>query len=133
VVVVLTHIDLLRPLRQWAPPYNVVTPDSQKAHIIRGAMNAVATEVGLPVEDIVPVCLLPARVYNIEEALMPLLLEMLPEAKRTLLIRSLKTFREQEQWGILGRQSRATGRFLVQFGTEVLKKTVERVLAEGRL
>jgi len=133
VVVALTHIDLLRPPREWAPPYNVVTPDSQKAHSIRGAMNAVATEVGLPAEGIVPVCLLPARVYNVEEALMPLLLAIVPEAKRTLLIRSLKTFREHEQWEILGRQSRATGRFLVQFGTEVLKKTVERVLAEGRL
>ena len=132
-VVVLTHIDLLRPPREWAPPYNVVTPDSQKAHAIRGAMNAVATEVGLPAEGIVPVCLLPERMYNVEEALMPLLLEMVPEAKRTLLIRSLKTLREHEQWEILGRQSRATGRFLVQFGTEVLKKTVERVLAEGRL
>ncbi len=133
VVVALTHIDLLRPLREWAPPYNVVTPDSQKAHAMRGAMTAVATEVGLPVEGIVPVCLLPTRIYNVEEALMPLLLELVPEAKRTLLIRSLKTLREQEQWDILGRQSRATGRFLVQFGTELLKKTVERVLTEGRL
>lgn len=133
VVVALTHIDLLRPLREWAPPYNVVTPDSRKAHAIRGAMNVVATEVELPAEGIVPVCLLPTRIYNVEEALMPLLLALVPEAKRTLLIRSLKTLREHEQWEILGRQSRATGRFLVQFGTEVLKKTVARVLAEGRL
>lgn len=133
VVVVLTHIDLLRPLREWVPPYNVVTPDSQKAHAIRGAMNTVATELGLPVESIVPVCLLPGRVYNVEEALMPLLLARVPEAKRTLLIRSLKTLRDHEQWDLLGRQSRATGRFLVQFGAEVLKKTVERVRVEGRL
>jgi predicted GTPase len=133
VVVVLTHIDLLRPPREWSPPYNVVTPNSQKAHAIRGSINAVAADVGVPAEGIVPVCLLPERVYNVEEALMPLLPEVLPEAKRTLLIRSLKTFREHEQWEILGQQARATGRFLVQFGAEVLRKTVERVLAEGRL
>lgn len=133
VVVALTHIDLLRPPREWSPPYNVETPDSPKAHTIRGAMNAVATEIGLSIENIVPVCLLPARVYNVEEALMPLLLALVPEAKRTLLIRSLKMLRDHEQWDILGRQSRATGRFLVRFGTELLKKTVERVLTEGRL
>jgi predicted GTPase len=133
VVAVLTHIDLLRPPREWAPPYNVVTPDSQKAHSIRGAMNTVAADVGLAAENIVPVCPLPERMYNVEEALMPLLLALVPEAKRTLLIRSLKTLREREQWEILGRQSRATGRFLMQFGAEVLKKTVERVLEEGRL
>jgi len=133
VVVVLTHIDLLRPPREWAPPYNVVTPDSQKAHSIRGAINAVASDVGLPRECIVPVCLLPERLYNVDEALVPLLIEVLPDAKRTLLVRSLKNLRDQEQWEILGRQARATGRFLLQFGGEVLRKTIERVFIEGRV
>jgi predicted GTPase len=133
VVSVLTHIDLLRPPREWAPPYNVVTPNSQKAHSIRGAINAVASDVGLPLECIVPVCLLPERLYNVDEALVPLLIEVLPDAKRTLLVRSLKNLREQEQWDILGRQARATGRFLLQFGGEVLRKTIERVLMEGRV
>src|SRR5262249_7133926 len=27
VVIVLTHIDLLRPHREWNPPYNIVSPD----------------------------------------------------------------------------------------------------------
>jgi hypothetical protein len=133
VVVVLTHIDLLRPPREWAPPYNVANPDSQKAHSIRGAINAVASELGLPLECVVPVCLLPERLYNVDEALVPLLIEVLPGAKRTLLVRSLKSLREQEQWEILGRQARATGRFLLQFGGEVLRKTIERVLVEGRV
>jgi uncharacterized protein len=133
VVVVLTHIDLLRPPREWAPPYNVAKPDSQKAHSVRGAINAVASDVSLPAECIVPVCLLPERLYNVDEALVPLLIEVLPDAKRTLLVRSLKNLREQEQWEVLGRQARATGRFLLQFGGEVLKKTIERVLMEGRV
>jgi predicted GTPase len=133
VVVVLTHIDLLRPPRDWAPPYNVVIPDSAKAHSVRGALDAVAVDLGLTPELVVPVCLLPERLYNVEEALVPLLVQVLPEAKRTLLLRGLKTLHDQEQWELLWLQARATGRFLLHMGGEVLKKSVERVLAERRI
>jgi hypothetical protein len=133
VVVVLTHIDLLRPPRDWAPPYNVVTPDTAKARSIRGALDAVAADWRLPPELIVPVCLLPERLYNVEEVLVPLLIQVLPEAKRTLLLRGLKTLHEQEQWELLWRQAQAAGRFFLQIGGEVLKKSVERVLTERRI
>ena len=36
----------------------------------------------------------------------------------------------QEEWELLGRQARATGRLLLQLGGEVLKKTLERVLGQ---
>jgi len=124
VIVVLSHIDLLRPVREWDPPYNIALPDAAKAHTIRTAMNAVAADLAIDSELVVPVCLLPERVYNVDEALVPLLVEVLPEAKRTLLLRSLKTLREQEHWSLLGRQARATGRLLWQLGGEVLKKSV---------
>ena len=51
VVVVLTHIDVLRPRREWTPPYNIVSPDSAKAHAIHGALHAVSTELCLPRAD----------------------------------------------------------------------------------
>jgi len=133
VVVVLSHIDLLRPPRDWAPPYNVATPDSPKAHSIRGALDAVAVDLGLTPELVVPVCLLPERLYNVEEALAPLLVQVLPEAKRTLLLRGLKTLHDQEQWELLWRQARAAGRFFLQVGGEVLRKSVERMLMEKRI
>ncbi|HJY83975.1 MAG TPA: GTPase [Candidatus Binatia bacterium] len=130
VIVVLTHVDLLRPPRDWAPPYNVVTPDSPKARSIRGALDVVAMDLQLTPELVVPVCLLPERLYNVEEALVPLLVQVLPEAKRTLFLRGLKTLHDQEQWELLWRQARATGRFLWQIGGEVLRRSVERMLAE---
>lgn len=133
VVAVLTHLDRLRPPLDWAPPYNIVTPDSPKARSIRGALDTVAMDLGLTPELVVPVCLLPERLYNLEEALVPLLVEVLPAAKRTLLLRSLKTLRQQEQWELLGRQAKAAGRFLVQLGGEVLRKSLERVLTEKRI
>ena len=133
VVVVLTHIDQLRPRREWAPPYNIVNPDTPKAHAIRGALQAVGTELQVATELIVPVCLLPERLYNIEEALVPLLIQILPDAKRVLLLRSLKMLRQQEEWALLGRQARAAGQLLLQLSGEVVTKSLERVLAQGRL
>ena len=72
-IVALTHIDLLRPPLEWSPPYNVLKPDSPKARAIRGALDVVATDLDLPPEHSVPICLLPERLYNVEEALLPLL------------------------------------------------------------
>ena len=133
VVAVLTHIDVLRPRREWTPPYNIVSPDSPKAQAIRGALYAVSLDLRLPPELIVPVCLLPERLYNVEEALVPLLIQVLPDAKRALLLRSLKTLRQQEAWELLGRQARATGQLLWQLSGEVLKKALERVLTQGSI
>ena len=133
VVVVLTHIDVLRPRREWTPPYNLVNLDSTKAQAIRGALQAVSTDLRLPLELLVPVCLLPERLYNVEEALVPLLVQVLPDAKRTLLLRSLKTLRQQEEWELLGRQARATGQWLLQLSGEVLHKALQGVLSKGSL
>ncbi len=133
VIVALTHIDLLRPPLEWSPPYNVATPDSPKARSIRGALDAVTADLDLAPEYIAPVCLLPERLYNVEEVLAPLLSTLLPEAKRVLLLRNLKTIREQEQWELLWRQAWAAGRFVLAIGGGVLKKSVEKILLERRV
>ena len=133
VIIALTHIDLLRPPLEWSPPYDITTPTSPKARSIRGALEAIATDLGTDPTNIVPLCLLPERLYNVEEALLPLLVRILPEAKRALLLRSLKTRRDQEQWELLWRQARATGRFLWEIGGEVVKKSVKKILTERRV
>lgn len=124
VLVVLTHIDLLRPHRIWAPPYNIVRPDSPKAQAIHDAVHAVAADLRLSPELMVPVSLLPERLYNLEEALVPLLIQNLPDAKRVLLLRSLKMLRQQEAWELLARQARAAGQFLWRLGSAVAQKAL---------
>jgi len=39
-----SHIDLLRPPREWQPPYDLINPQSTKAANIRAAVEAVAAE-----------------------------------------------------------------------------------------
>lgn len=132
ILVALTHIDQLRPPLVWEPPYNIATPDTPKARSIRAALDAVASGLGLAPTQVIPVCVHPERLYNIEQALMPALVHIVPEAKRTMLLRGLKLLREQEQWTILGRQAQATGRFLLDVGGEVLQKVVGKVRYETR-
>jgi uncharacterized protein len=130
VMVALSHIDLLRPPLEWAPPYNVEHPDSSKARSIRGALDAVAADLGVASDAIAPLCLAPGRVYNVNEALLPLLVQQLPEGKRVLLLRSLNTVRAREQWELVWKQARAAGRFLFEISREVVKKSVERISLE---
>ena len=128
----LTHIDQLRPLLVWEPPYNIETPKTPKARSIRAALDVVADDLGLAATQVVPVCVHPERLYNIEHALIPALVHIVPGAKRTMLVRDLKLLREQEQWTMLGRQARAAGLFLLEVGGEVLSKAVGKMGDEAR-
>jgi predicted GTPase len=63
----LTHVDELRPVREWSPPYDVSAPAGPKAQSIRAAMDAVGRALDLPADAIVPVAL-PAgqQTYNLD-------------------------------------------------------------------
>jgi hypothetical protein len=50
VVVALTQIDQLRPLREWHPPYDVMNPCGATAQDIRLMMDTVMRELGLTIE-----------------------------------------------------------------------------------
>ena len=67
ILLVLTHIDQLRPFQDWSPPYDLDSGREPKAQSIRAALQAVARELSIPVEDAVPVCLDTARgTYNVD-------------------------------------------------------------------
>ena len=65
ILLALTHVDLLRPAGEWAPPYDVNTPATAKARTMRAAMEAVAGELALPLNALVPVALA-GEPYNID-------------------------------------------------------------------
>ncbi|MDX1694724.1 MAG: GTPase, partial [Ketobacteraceae bacterium] len=65
ILAVATHLDLLRPPREWAPPYALANPQNRKAENIQAAVVAMAEDLQLPVEKVVPVCLAEGRVYNV--------------------------------------------------------------------
>ena len=110
VITALTHIDRLRPCQEWNPPYRLDPAEGPKAEQIADAIEAVAADLALPPADVVPVCLLPERMYNVEEALVPAMLERLPAALRVKYVRCLRQRRDEEYWRRLWQQTVAAGR-----------------------
>lgn len=119
-VVVLTHIDLLRPVREWRPPYNIVTPDSLKSSMIRQAIETVSKDLRIDDNQVAAVSLASGREYNIEEGLIPTILQQLDQALGVRYTRCLRNYHKQDYWRRLWMQSKNAGRFIVKKGFSVL-------------
>ncbi len=116
VVVALTHIDQLRPLREWHPPYDVMNPCGAKAQAIRLMMDTVSKELGLGIEQIAPVNLNPGFEYNVEEGLIPAIFQQLEQAKQVRYLRCLKEYHKEDYWRRLWKQSKRAGQFIANQG-----------------
>jgi uncharacterized protein len=111
-LVAASHIDRLRPVREWQPPYVLDPPTGAKAEQIAAALGALARDLEVPLARIVPVCLAPGRVYNVADALVAAIMREQPEANRVRLLRCLRARRGEENWELLWRQLRNAGRLL---------------------
>ncbi|HXH02901.1 MAG TPA: GTPase [Candidatus Competibacteraceae bacterium] len=132
-LVALSHIDLLRPAREWTPPYDIAEPQRPKAQAIRQAIEAVAAALNLAPEHVVPVCLHPARLYNVVEGLVPLALERLAdEGARSRYLRCLRERQRTEQWRQLLIQAGNGGRLLFKAGARLGGRALERAREQWR-
>ena len=114
-----TQIDRLRPLREWQPPYNIQHSKRPKEHCIRQACGAIAQDLSLPLDHIVPVCIAPEQAaYNIEEGLIPLIHEQLNEAQRVCYLRCLRYQQDISYWKHLKQQAIQAGQLILKLGTK---------------
>jgi predicted GTPase len=90
VIAVLTHVDLLSPALEWAPPYDWSQPRRPKEKNMADALEVVHEQLGPFLTAAVPVCTAEGRVYGVEEWFLPALLEQLGEAKGVALLRCLR-------------------------------------------
>ena len=121
-MVALTHVDQLRSRTEWNPPYNLLQPGGEKARQIADAVLAVAEDLALAADQLViPVCLRPDALYNVEEGLAPAILESVPEAQRVKHLRCLRQHHKDQYWRRPWRQGIHSGRVLLRFGPEWLK------------
>ncbi|MEQ1531145.1 MAG: GTPase [Methylococcales bacterium] len=119
IVAVATQIDRLRPLREWQPPYNIQEPTRPKEHSIRQACAAIAQDLSLPPEHIVPVCMAPEQaLYNIEEGLIPLIHEQLNEAQRVRYLRCLRHQQDSSYWKHWKQQAIQAGQLILKLATK---------------
>jgi hypothetical protein len=113
-LVAVSHIDQLRPPREWQPPYDLRDPQSAKAANIRAAVETVAGDLAVPVVDVIPVCLAEGRVYNVDDVLWAAILERQDEADRVRFLRCLEQRKRAENWSLLRRQLANAGRWLLE-------------------
>lgn len=121
-LLVLSHIDQLRPPKEWQPPYRLDEPDNPKAAAIRDATLAAAEELNVPVEDCVPVCLAQGRHYNVDDALWAAILVRQEDAQRARFLRCVSQQRSTENWRLLWQQIGNSGRLLKPMIDATLKK-----------
>jgi predicted GTPase len=87
---VLTHIDLLSPVMEWAPPYNWLAPERPKEHQIQHALQTVRDQLGQHLVGCVPLCTAAEKIYGIDEWFLPTLMDLLDEAKAVAVLRCLR-------------------------------------------
>ncbi|KXX64753.1 GTPase family protein [Marichromatium gracile] len=114
-LLVLSHIDRLRPVREWAPPYDLNSAARPKAANIRAALEHASTDLAVPLPDAVPVALLPETAYNVDDALWSALLGRLDRASRARLLRVRGARQGGEDWRLLRRQLANAGRVLLRW------------------
>jgi len=111
-LLVLTHIDALRPFNEWAPPYDVAAGTGGKAQSIRQAMEAIGAELGFDAGEILPVRVDEAvPPYNVD-ALWAKIMELMPDVQRTRLLRTLSDIRGASSWRTVWSQAVGAGRVI---------------------
>lgn len=115
IAVVLTNIDKLRPFKEWSPPYDLNRPQSQKAREIGNVVEAVADDLELETDDIVPVMTAYDRpAYNVD-TLVAEIIEIVPEARRAQVTRQLaEGSRAPVSWRQVWKQTRNAGKVLAR-------------------
>jgi small GTP-binding protein len=90
IVGVMTHVDLLSPAMEWAPPYDWTNPQRPKEIQIREAWATIQDQLGEYLVAVVPVCTAPGKVDGVQESLLPTLVGYLEEARAVAMLRCLR-------------------------------------------
>jgi hypothetical protein len=111
-LLVLTHVDSLRPFSEWEPPYDLLSGARAKSQSIRSAMEAAGTELGFAADAIVPVRVdVAVAPYNVD-ALWAKVIELMPQVKRAQLLRTLEDVKSASAWGAIWSQAANAGRVI---------------------
>jgi hypothetical protein len=113
---VLTHVDLLRPILEWSPPYDWRQGTGAKEESIRDAIGYVRELFGGALVDVVPICTDARRErgWGVLEEVFPALTLMLSEAQSVALLRAFEGELEQDRFKTLLRQIRRCGSEVVR-------------------
>ena len=133
-LLVLTHIDQLRPFNEWQPPYDLAAGDARQGRNRSAApWRRPAAELGFAADEIVPVRAdIAVAPYNID-ALWAKIIELVPEAQRARLLRTLGDIKSASGWGAVWSQAANAGRVIKgTFLTRSTRHDADQKQAEER-
>lgn len=122
VLIVVTHIDLLRPKAEWAPPYDWRNGTRPKETTIRDCLAVVRDQFGPRVAAIIPVCTRDGEPYGIAEELIPTIASRLDQARGTAILKAFATEATAGQYEKIARQLREGGKKLLSILDEAWRK-----------
>ncbi|MEE9546005.1 MAG: GTPase domain-containing protein, partial [Hyphomicrobium sp.] len=114
ILIVLTHVDQLRPSQDWNPPYDLLDKENAKAVSIGEAVQVVGAELGAPVQSVVPVCLDEKRGHYNVDVVWAKTLDVMPEAQGARLVRVLAAAGSQTSWRRVWSQAVNAGRVIAR-------------------
>lgn len=123
IVGVVSKIDGLSPIMEWAPPYSWEKPVRPKEKNIRDALEFARTTFKDRLSSVIPVCadVEHHRVYGIEEYLLPTISLLLDEARACSLVRSLhRDYDQQRTWQVVS-QMMSAGTKIKELAPEFIK------------
>ena len=97
VIAVISHIDLLSPAMEWAPPYNWPTGTRPKEESIRDATMAAKEQFSTRVFEVIPVCTSVGKELGVRDELLAAVATQLGEARGVSLLRSLHAEASSDQ------------------------------------
>ncbi len=110
VVVVVSHIDLLSPKAEWAPPYDWQTGTRPKEVNIRECVSVVKEQMGDRATDVVPVCGREGEQFGVTEGLIPAVASHLDHARGTAVLKAFDAEGSAGKYEKLGEQVLAGGK-----------------------
>ncbi len=89
VVLALSHVDLLSPAAEWAPPYDWLRGTRPKELQMRECVKAAQDVFGTRISTAVPICAMIGREFNVQDGLIPQLGGVLDDARGIMLLKLL--------------------------------------------
>lgn len=126
IVAVLTHVDLLSPAMEWAPPYDWVSGGRPKEVNIREAAATARQQFGEHLVTVVPVCTAADKVWGVDEAVLPAVANWLDEVRGVALLRALKAEADRGKVRRIFNQLLASGKVAAAKLREVFAAVTKR-------
>ena len=125
IIVVATHIDLLSPAMEWAPPYDWRRGKRPKEESIRQAVAAITEQLGDLKPVVMPVCAAAGKVYGVDEFLLPAVAQKLDEAHGVAFLRCLRAEKDAGKIRKVFNQMLEAGKVAAQIAWQKVGQSVQ--------